>query len=117
LETKHEFIYHIAMPGAWDASTSYLPDHYETDGFIHCSTIDQMMETIKVHFKEVDHLTILMMRTAKLGEKLLWEPSRAGELFPHLYRAIEPAQDVFKAVDIKQDEKGHWQDWDDLLPF
>ncbi len=30
-------------------------------------------------------LRLLYVDTAKLGDKLKWEPSRGGALFPHLY--------------------------------
>jgi uncharacterized protein (DUF952 family) len=29
---------------------------------------------------------------ARLGERLHWEPSRGGQLFPHLYGTLDPGE-------------------------
>lgn len=55
------------------------------DGFIHFSTADQVRETARRHFRGVGDLMLLEVDPAALGAPLAWEPSRGGELFPHLY--------------------------------
>ncbi|UGQ10878.1 DUF952 domain-containing protein [Yinghuangia sp. ASG 101] len=55
------------------------------DGFIHFSTAAQAPETARRHFAGRTGLTLLAVATAPLGDALRWEPSRGGELFPHLY--------------------------------
>jgi uncharacterized protein (DUF952 family) len=55
------------------------------DGFIHFSTREQLEETIARHFSAERDLVVLEVDSAALGEKLKWEPSRGGALFPHLY--------------------------------
>jgi uncharacterized protein (DUF952 family) len=55
------------------------------DGFIHCSSAQQAVETAAKHFAGQNDLLLLYVDTAKLGDKLKWEPSRGGALFPHLY--------------------------------
>jgi uncharacterized protein (DUF952 family) len=55
------------------------------DGFIHFSTAAQVVETAAKHFAGQRDLLLLYVDTAKLGDKLKWEPSRGGALFPHLY--------------------------------
>jgi uncharacterized protein (DUF952 family) len=59
------------------------------DGFIHFSSADQAAETAAKHFAGQDGLLLLHVDTAGLGERLKWEPSRGGALFPHLYGALE----------------------------
>ncbi len=56
-----------------------------SDGYMHFSTAAQLAETLRLHFKGQNDLVILAVRTADLGEALVWEPSRSGQLFPHLY--------------------------------
>lgn len=56
-----------------------------TDGFIHFSTAAQVKETVAKHFAGVGNLLIIGIDPDKLGEQLRWEPSRGGDLFPHLY--------------------------------
>ena len=55
------------------------------DGFIHFSTAVQVAGTAAKHFAGIEDLLLLYVDTAKLGNKLKWEPSRGGALFPHLY--------------------------------
>jgi uncharacterized protein (DUF952 family) len=55
------------------------------DGFIHFSTATQVAETAEKHFSGERDLVLLAVKTSRLGDRLRWEPSRGGALFPHLY--------------------------------
>ena len=55
------------------------------DGYIHFSTAAQAGETARKHFSGQADLLVLTLEADNLGEHLKWEPSRGGELFPHLY--------------------------------
>ncbi|WP_108461498.1 DUF952 domain-containing protein [Devosia naphthalenivorans] len=55
------------------------------DGYMHFSTAEQLGETLRRHFAGQSDLVLLAVRTAELGDDLIWEPSRGGALFPHLY--------------------------------
>ncbi|MBL4812391.1 MAG: DUF952 domain-containing protein [Rhodobacteraceae bacterium] len=55
------------------------------DGYIHISTGEQVAETLARHFAGEDGLMLLALESEALGTGLLWEPSRGGALFPHLY--------------------------------
>jgi uncharacterized protein (DUF952 family) len=55
------------------------------DGFIHFSTAEQVAETAARHFAGQDGLILAAFEAGTLGEALVWEPSRGGALFPHLY--------------------------------
>ena len=58
------------------------------DGFIHFSTGEQSRETAAKHFAGQDDLVIASVSVAKLGSALVFEPSRGGALFPHLYGVL-----------------------------
>ena len=58
------------------------------DGFIHFSTADQAQETAQRHFAGQPDLVLLTLDADALGEALRWEPSRGGDLFPHLYAPL-----------------------------
>ena len=58
------------------------------DGFIHLSGADQVVETVTKHFVGQRGLLLITIDGEKLGPSLRWEPSRGGELFPHVYGAI-----------------------------
>ncbi|MFG1652353.1 DUF952 domain-containing protein [Micromonospora sp. NPDC049275] len=61
------------------------------DGFIHLSAGDQVVETARRHFTGVTGLTLLSVEEERLGDALHWEPSRGGQLFPHLYGPLPVA--------------------------
>ncbi|WP_298494969.1 DUF952 domain-containing protein [uncultured Maritimibacter sp.] len=58
------------------------------DGYIHFSTAAQVAETAAKHFAGVEGLVLLALDSTRLGDDLKWEPSRGGQLFPHLYRPL-----------------------------
>ena len=55
------------------------------DGFIHFSTADQVQETADKHFTGQTDLLLAAFDAEALGAALRWEPSRGGQLCPHLY--------------------------------
>jgi uncharacterized protein (DUF952 family) len=59
------------------------------DGYIHFSTAEQVGETAARHFAGQRDLVLLWVESEALGDKLKWEPSRGGALFPHLYDALD----------------------------
>lgn len=58
------------------------------DGFVHFSTAAQAAETAAKHFTGQDGLQLLALDSEGLGDALKWEPSRGGDLFPHLYAVL-----------------------------
>jgi len=60
----------------------------ERDGFIHFSTATQVAETAAKHFAGASGLLLVAVDAPRLGDALKWEPSRGGDLFPHLYGAL-----------------------------
>ena len=59
-----------------------------TDGFIHLSTADQLQETIDKHFAGQQGLWLVAVDLDAMGEAVKWEPSRGGQLFPHVYGVL-----------------------------
>lgn len=55
------------------------------DGFIHLSAPEQVTGTLDTHFAGVEGLHLAAIDLALLGDKVRWEASRGGALFPHLY--------------------------------
>jgi len=58
------------------------------DGFIHFSMAAQLAATMAKHFAGHRDLLLVAIDGNALGAALKWEPSRGGELFPHLYAAL-----------------------------
>jgi uncharacterized protein (DUF952 family) len=59
------------------------------DGFIHFSSASQAQETARRHFHGQGDLMLVAVPAEALGASLRWEPSRGGDLFPHLYGPLE----------------------------
>jgi uncharacterized protein (DUF952 family) len=78
----------------------------EADGFIHFSTAAQAAETAAKHFAGQEDLLLAAIDADALGTGLRWEPSRGGDLFPHLYGVLPLSAVVWvKPLPISQD--GH----------
>tara|TARA_R110002051_G_scaffold36609_7_gene79344 strand:- start:1427 stop:1783 length:357 start_codon:yes stop_codon:yes gene_type:complete len=57
------------------------------DGFVHFSTAETVQTTAQLHFAGVAGLVLVAVQSHGL-DALKWEPSRGGQLFPHLFRAL-----------------------------
>lgn len=84
-----ELIYKIATRTEWEEAEAKqvfmgAPIDLE-DGYIHFSTADQARETAARHFAGQPDLLLVAVDAIALGAELKYEPSRGGELFPHLY--------------------------------
>jgi uncharacterized protein (DUF952 family) len=67
------------------------------DGFIHFSTQTQTAETLRLHFAGVSDLKLVRIDADTLD--IVWEESRGGQLFPHLYGSI-PISKVIAVYDL-----------------
>ncbi|PZQ60342.1 MAG: DUF952 domain-containing protein [Phenylobacterium zucineum] len=88
-------IYKILPRAEWSAAQAAgrfegsAVDHQ--DGYIHFSTAAQSGETARRYFAGLADLVVLEVEGDDLGEALKWEPSRGGDLFPHLYGPLAVA--------------------------
>ena len=78
-------------------------DH--ADGFIHFSTKAQVRETAHKHFSGQHDLLLVTIDGQKLGPALIYEPSRGGDLFPHLYGPL-PLSAVIAVDELPIDANG-----------
>lgn len=82
-------IYKILSAAEWraaEASGAYAGSAVDLrDGFIHLSAQHQAEETARKHFAGQADLVRVAFDPETLGPALKWEPSRGGDLFPHLY--------------------------------
>ena len=103
-----EFVYKIAsaeVVAAAQASGTFtgMPID-EKDGYIHFSTAQQLAETLRLHFKGQQNLVLLAVPCYDMGSKLVWEPSRGGVLFPHVYGSFPMSAVAWQgSVDVGAD--------------
>lgn len=75
------------------------------DGYIHLSTEAQLTETVDKHFAGQADLHVAAIDLAALGDVVKWEPSRGGQLFPHIYADL-PLNAVVAYSPLEREEDG-----------
>ena len=58
------------------------------DGYIHLSAQDQLAGTAAKHYAGQSDLMLVEVNLPVLGDDLVWEESRGGALFPHIYAPL-----------------------------
>ena len=85
-------IYHIAKYEDFMLSKSggsYFPNQYLLDGFIHCSTKEQVLSVANTWFLKSNNLVILEIDEQKLNVTINYENMEGGlDLYPHVYGEI-----------------------------
>jgi uncharacterized protein (DUF952 family) len=89
-----QMIYHMCPEEIWREAVrrgEYRgTEDDRRDGFIHFSTAAQIAESARRHRAGQRGLVLLAIDAARLGDRLKWEKSRGGALFPHLYGPLHP---------------------------
>ncbi len=87
-------IFHIARKSEWDAAVTagaYAADSLHTEGFIHCSTLQQVIATADRLFGGRRDLVLLSIATDRIQAEIRHENLEGGEnLFPHIYGDFAP---------------------------
>lgn len=83
-------IYHLAEPADWAARTDvYETASLEGEGFIHCSTADQLDWVTREFYGNRTDVIVLEIDPGPLGEALVYEDLYGhGQRFPHVYGPI-----------------------------
>jgi len=83
---------HITTPAAWaDAQErgDYRDPSLDAEGFIHCSTPEQVLIPANERFAGRDDLCLLVIDAEALTERLVYEDCyESGHEFPHVYGPI-----------------------------
>lgn len=109
-DERNATFYKICRASEWQAAVAegvYRGgEHDARDGFIHLSRAHQLGETARKHFAGQTDLVVLEVQADRLGPSLREEPSRGGELFPHLYGPL-PTSLVDKVWALGWDGQAH----------
>ena len=112
-------ILHITSRKRWIAATragQYSDPSLETDGFIHASTIKQVLPVAAKFYKAQSDLVLLEIDPKRLTSELRWEPPSGGgpppgvpegEAFPHIYGSIN-LDAVIQVLDFEPGESGEF---------
>lgn len=100
-------ILHIVKRDDWENAIrkgEYAPASLDTEGFIHCSTAAQVVETANLFYRGQSDLVIVCLEEAHLTSRLSYEPAvrldgqRDGAFFPHIYGPLnlEAVSEVYE---------------------
>ncbi|MGW4480382.1 DUF952 domain-containing protein [Rhodococcus triatomae] len=96
----------------WDECRSAgnrRPDNFDTDGFVHLSTRDQVHLPANRLFAGREDIVLLHLDPDRLGAEVRWEPGvptdPASMVFPHLYGPL-PADSVVAVVPYRAGPDG-----------
>ncbi|MDR3577408.1 MAG: DUF952 domain-containing protein [Anaerolineaceae bacterium] len=82
-------IYHITRQTDWERALEmggYRADTLETQGFIHCSTKEQIIQTANTFYHGQPGLVLLSIKSEKVIPEIRYENLEGGQkLFPHIY--------------------------------
>lgn len=114
-------LFHIAKNNQWDdglKSGFYGKFSIVKDGFIHCSTFDQLLHVANNNLKNIkEKLIILCIDTDKLKSEIKWEKNKNnGIIFPHVYGLIN-IDCVIEVIDFLKDENGDFFIPNELLKY
>jgi glutathione S-transferase len=95
-----EPIFHMALPDDWAAA--FTTGEYrmstrgitlEQEGFIHCSTREQLQDTANRFYRDLDQLVVLTIDPELVASPIVYEPPAPGldVLFPHIYGPLPVA--------------------------
>jgi len=91
-----ERLFHFVDADAWARVGDdgvWQPPSLESEGFVHLSLRHQLEGTLEAHFAGADG--VLLLEVAPLDDThLVFEPSRGGALFPHLFRGLRRSEVV-----------------------
>lgn len=79
---------HLVDEAVWSPEQGlWRPPGMEREGFVHLSFPEQLAGTLAVHFSGIARALLLEVDAGRL-EDLRLEPSRDGQLFPHLHAPL-----------------------------
>ncbi len=86
------YIYHVTSAAAWEKAQTdgaYTADSLATQGFIHCSTQDQVAGVLDRYYKGQNNLVKLTIEKSKITSPLIFELATSiNEVFPHIHGPI-----------------------------
>lgn len=103
-------IFHIARSEAWANrdTVSYRPETFPVEGFVHCSTADQVVKVADIRFRGQKDLVLLCIDTGKVKAAIRYENLEGGlELFPHIYGEIN-TDAVVHVTEFKPGAEGYF---------
>jgi uncharacterized protein (DUF952 family) len=104
-------IFHITRREAWSRAVSegiYLTETFPTEGFIHCSKREQVVEVANARFRGQLGLVLLAIDTNRVTAEIRYENLEGGrQMFPHIYGGLNIAA-IVKVSDFESGADAHF---------
>ena len=104
-------IFHITKRDEWDRAQqtgTYEAPSLASEGFIHCSTRDQVIRTANRLFRGQTGLVLLEIETDQVDAEIKFENCEGGqEAFPHIYGPLNP-ESVVRVMAFEPGEDGRF---------
>ncbi|TAG88774.1 MAG: DUF952 domain-containing protein [Oscillatoriales cyanobacterium] len=105
-----DVIFHIAKSQQWEEAKqlkSYRGDTLESEGFIHCSTLPQIVRTSNKFFAGQTGLLLLWIDSGKVQAEVKYEPA-AGDDYPHIYGPLN-VDAVLQVIEFEAGADGKFE--------
>jgi uncharacterized protein (DUF952 family) len=101
------YIFHITQSHQWESAKqvgTYSTESLRTEGFIHCSTLQQVIKTANRFFSNQKDLVLLSINADNVKSKIKYEAAD-GDEFPHIYGELN-IDAVYQVIDFEPNEQG-----------
>jgi len=108
--TLTSLIVHLCQPEEWREAVDsgvYRADSLNSEGFIHCSRPDQLLQVGNRFYRGITQMKVLWIDPKKITAEIRWETVN-GASFPHIYGPVDLAS-VSAVIDLQPDSDGYYR--------
>ena len=101
-------ILHITQSDRWTKAKNlgtYRSETLDSEGFIHCSTVAQVIGSANRFFKQQQDLVILVIDVDRVTSEIRYEGADPTNLFPHIHGELN-IDAVIQSIDLEADSDG-----------
>ena len=104
-------IFHITRPLEWERAEAegvYRSESFSTEGFIHCSTSEQVIQVANIRFRGQKGLVLLAIDSDLVTADIRYENLEGGvQMFPHIYGELN-LDAVVKVLEFEPRADGYF---------
>jgi uncharacterized protein (DUF952 family) len=105
-------IYHIATSAEWQSGQEeamYTPAAFDADGFIHLSSLDQIVGVANRYFRGQRGLVLICVDPAAVEAPIKYEDlANQGQCYPHIYGKLN-LDAVIRVIPFDPDPDGSYR--------
>ncbi len=101
-------ICHICQKSAWEKARTdgvYRGDTLASEGFIHCSSFEQVKAVADLFYRGQTNLLLLIIDEEKVEAEIKWEALGAPEDYPHIYGPLNLSA-IVSTCEYEPDDEG-----------